>query len=339
MISTRELAVLAGVSQSTVSRCLNDHPAISMKTKERIRKIALSNGYSLKSYDRKKILSYNKRKTIGILFTGRAFFDDLFINYTLNMLIACIAGRNFFPMPLMDLSSKNEGIARLRDIIQTGNLAGFIILSRYYDEGIHQYLNDFGIPHVYLLHYSRDIVDSVDIVDSDNFGGGYLGTKHLLDYGHRQILTLSCPYREFDDRTSGYRKALLESGETLRDDMRLVGDGSIKSAYDLIAANIKLVKQTTAVYAQTDLMAFGAIQALNEAGLKVPGDISVIGSDGYELGLMCRPHFDSVAHPLRELTELAVNRLLEIGETSHPQAPRRQILRPYVIHRESVRRI
>jgi DNA-binding LacI/PurR family transcriptional regulator len=121
--------------------------------------------------------------------------------------------------------------------------------------------------------------------------------------------------------------------------MRLVGDGSIKSAYDLISTNKKIVKQITAIYAQTDLMAFGAIQALNDLGLTVPGDVSVIGSDGYELGLICRPCFDSVAHPIQELTELTVNRLLEMGESSYPQAPRRQILRPYVIHRESVRRI
>jgi LacI family transcriptional regulator len=338
MISTRELAALAGVSQSTVSRCLNDHPAISMETKERVRKIALSYGYSLRIQNRKRLLS-SKRRAVGILFTNRPFFDDLFINYTMKKIITNISDKNFLPMPLADLSSENDGIRKLRDIIQISNLEGFIIMTRHYDDGIHQYLKDVGIPHAYLLHYSREIIDSVDIVDSDNFSGGYLGTKHLLDYGHRRILALSCPWREFDDRTNGYRKALAEAGEKPRDDFILTGDGTIKAGYDLISKNMEILKQVTAVYAQTDLMAFGTIQALNDAGLNVPGDVSVIGSDGYELGLMCRPRFDSVAHPIQELTELAVNRLLEMGESSYPQAPRRQILRPFVIHRESVRKI
>jgi LacI family transcriptional regulator len=102
---------------------------------------------------------------------------------------------------------------------------------------------------------------------------------------------------------------------------------------------MKLVKQIEAIYAQTDLMAFGAIQALNDAGYQIPLDISIIGSDGYELGLMTRPKLDSVAHPIQELIELALSRLLEMGETGYLQTPRRQILRPFVIHRDSVRRI
>jgi LacI family transcriptional regulator len=292
----------------------------------------------MKTQGRKKTLS-SKRRTIGILFTGRPFFDDLFINYMLNKLIASISDKNFLSLPLVDLNSESDGIRKLRDIIHLNMIEGFIILSRYYDEGIHHYLINVGIPHVYLLHYSREIVDSVDIVDSDNFGGGYLGTKHLLVYGHRKILTLSCPWREFDDRTSGYRKALSEYGEDTREDMILIGDGSIKAGYDLVSTNMKLVKQTEAIYAQTDLMAFGAIQALNDAGYQIPLDISIIGSDGYELGLMTRPKLDSVAHPIQELIELTLTRLLEMGETGCLQAPRRQILQPFVIHRDSVRRI
>jgi LacI family transcriptional regulator len=327
MISTREIAALAGVSQATVSRSLNDHPAIAMETKERVRKIARENGYAEQLRDK-------KAKTIGILMTGKPFFDDLFINYTTNILIQKISAKNHNALPLFGYSSQNNSKEKLRDLLRQGFLEGFIILARDYDEEIHQYLNDVGMPHVYLLHYSRDSVDSIDIVDSDNFSGGYLGTKHLLDYGHRHILTMTSPWREFLDRTSGYRKALSEYGAEIRDDWVLTEECTFQGGYRLIKNNRNLLRQVSAIYAQSDILAFGAIQALKDEGIQVPEDISIIGSDGYELGLYCRPQLDSVAHPIDELTELAVNRLMEMDNGF--QAPRCQILRPYVIHRDSV---
>ena len=99
MISTRELAELAGVSQSTISRCLNDHPSISYETKERVRKLALQYGYVDRPKGRKALLS-KQRRTIGILITGRPFFDDLFINYTLNLLMTKAAEKNYYTIPL-----------------------------------------------------------------------------------------------------------------------------------------------------------------------------------------------------------------------------------------------
>jgi LacI family transcriptional regulator len=335
VISTREIALLTGVSQSTVSRSLNDHPGISVETKERVRKIAREHGYTEKIRKKEKSFSADHR-AIGILLTSRPFFDDLFINYTMNLLTRNISMKNYYPLPLLDYSSENNGSEKLRDLIRLNILDGFIILARHFDEGIHRYLDDMGMPHVYLLHYSRDSVDSINIVDSDNFGGGYLGTKHLLDYGHRQILTLSSPWREFMDRTNGYRKALMEFGIESRDDFILAGDCTIQDGYSLIRHNSDLMRQITAIYAQNDLLAFGAIQALREEKFRVPEDISVIGSDGYELGLMCYPQLDSVAHPISELTELAINRLLELNNSESYQSPRRQILHPFVIHRESV---
>ena len=86
-------------------------------------------------------------------------------------------------------------------------------------------------------------------------------------------------------------------------------------------------------------MTAGVIHGLYELGLSVPGDISVVGSDGYALGTMSCPQFDSVAHPILELVDLALARLMEIAGTSRPQSPRQIILRPYVIERASVRHI
>ena len=334
MISTRELAELAGVSQSTISRCLNDHPSISFETKERVRKLALQYGYVDHAKGKKSLLS-GKRRTIGILVTGRPFFDDLFINYTLNLFMTKAAEKNYYTIPLPLSSHEEGGLEKLRDLIRLNIVDSFIILHRHFDQQLHQYLKDIGIPHVYLLHCSRNSYQAVDIVDSDNYAGGYLGTEHLIRHGHKHILTVTCPYREFEDRTAGYRQALAENNIPFRQDLVLTVDATYESAYRAILENRQLLEQATAIYVQSDILTLGVANALQDAGLKIPEDISIIGSDGYALGEISHPQLDSVAHSIDELTELALSRLMEIAEKKQ-QVPRQIILRPYIIQRGSV---
>lgn len=334
MISTRELAELAGVSQSTISRCLNDHPSISFETKERVRKLALQYGY-VDHHRGNKALLTSKRRTIGILITGRPFFDDLFINYTLNLLMTKAAEKNYYTIPLPLSTHEEGGLEKLRDLIRLNIVDSFIILHRQFDIELHQYLKDIGIPHIYLLHCSRNSYQAVDIVDSDNYAGGYLAAQHLISHGHKQLITVTCPYREFEDRTAGYRQALAENGITYREDFIITVDSNYESAYNTILQNLTLVKQASAIYVQSDILTLGVVNALRDAGLKIPEDISIIGSDGYALGAISRPQFDSVAHSISELVELAISRLIEIAEKKN-QTPRQIILRPYIIERNSV---
>ena len=338
MISTSELAKLAGVSQSTISRCLNDHPSISYETKERVRKLALKYGYVEHKKGRKTLFS-GKHRVIGILVEDRPFFDDLFINYTINRIIGKTSAKNYYTLRL-PISSREEGsMDRLREFLKINMIDGFIIMHRHFDEEIHEYLTEMGIPHVYLLHCSRNSFEAVDMIDTENYVGGYLGTKHLIEHGHREIITLTCPWREFEDRTSGYREALLESGIAPNEDNILMGECSYKNAYDLTSKNIKLFSKATAVYVQSDIMTVGVVNALQHNGFKIPEDISVIGTDGYDLGVISNPRFDSVAHPISELTDLAISRLVELISSSKPQTPRQIILRPYIIERDSVKNI
>ncbi len=338
MISTRELAELAQVSQSTISRCLNDHPSISFETKERVRKLALQYGYVETAKGKKALLS-GKRRTIGILVTGRPFFDDLFINYTLNLLMTKAAEKNYYTIPLPLSSHEEGGLEKLRDLIRLNIVDSFIILHRHFDQELHQYLKEIGIPHIYLLHCSRNSYQAVDIVDSDNYAGGYLGAQHLISHGHKDIITVTCPWREFEDRTGGYRQALLENGIPYREDFVLTVDATYESAYRMIRENRELISQATAIYVQSDILTVGVANALQDMGLQIPKDISVLGSDGYELGAISHPQLSSVAHPIGELVDLAISRLIEISEKSRQQTPIQIILRPYIIERGSVQTV
>ena len=338
MISTSELAKLAGVSQSTVSRCLNDHPAISIETKERVQKLALQYGYVEQKRGRRTFFS-GEHKVIGILVEDRPFFDDLFINYTISKLISKASKKNYYTIRLPISSQEIGSMERLREFLRLNLIDGFVIMHRHFDEDMHQYLSSLGIPHVYLLHCSRNSFEAVDMIDTDNYAGGYLGTKHLIEKGHKKILTFTCPWREFEDRTSGYLRALEEA--SILPDVRFVltCDCSYQSAYDMTIQNLHLIKECSAIYVQSDIMTTGVINALQDNGLQVPNDVSVIGSDGYDLGIISNPKFDSVAHPISELAELAISHLIENIGHAKPQSPRQIILRPYIIERDSVKNI
>lgn len=338
MISMTKIAELAGVSQSTVSRALSDSPAISEETKTRVREIAGRYGYQEPGSGKRGRLS-RKNSCFGVLTSNHPFFDDLFIHYIVNLLTKKAVQRGYYAVPFPVSTLEPGGMERLQRLVDSDMMGGFIIMHRHFDDELHRYLEEREIPHVYLLHCSRDSYEAVNIVDSDNYAGGYLGTSHLIAHGHRRIVTMTCPWREFADRTGGYRRAHTETGLPVNDEYILSESCSYDAAYKSIIAHADLFKEATALYVQSDIMTLGAMHALRVLGLDVPGDISVVGSDGYELGEMCVPAFDSVAHPAAELADLALSRLAELEAGERHQTPRQIILHPYMVERQSVRRV
>ena len=124
MITTSELARLAGVSQSTVSRSLSDHPSISYETKKRIQALAVQYGYIEQKKGRRTFYS-GEHRVIGILVEDRPFFDDLFINYTIGKVISAASKKNYYTIRLPISSNENGSMERLRDFLKANLIAPF----------------------------------------------------------------------------------------------------------------------------------------------------------------------------------------------------------------------
>lgn len=333
MISTRELAALAGVSQSTVSRSLNDQSGISPETKEKIRALAKKHGYIVRNNPRKTFAT-SKRKAIGVLSMFQPFFNDLFINQLLSVLYSYIEQENYYAMPLLDFA-EDSGIQKIRDLMRLNLLEGLIIINRIHDQKIEDFLNEINLPHVYLIYFGRNSSEQVSIVDTDNFLGGYLAAKHLIELGHKNIVTLTSPWDEFHDRTAGYKTALMDNGITPREEYILSGDCYYNVGYQLTQDNLQLFKEATAIYGQCDVTAAGAIHALQDNGIQVPGDVSVIGSDNLELCEMCRPKLTSMAQPFLDLARATVEKLLSTVNNPQQQAQAKTFLQPRIVIRDS----
>lgn len=339
MISTRKLAELAGVSQSTVSRSLNDRPEISPDTKERIRALARENGYVVRKKAKKTVCS-PKRKAIGVLMMRNMFFADLFINQLVCILNSIIEEENYYAMPLLDFCGY-AGVEKLRDLLSLGLIEGFIIINREYDAVIDQYFNEIGIPHVYLIYHLRQSTKQANVIDTDNFTGGYLATRHLIDLGHRRIATLTATLDEFVDRTNGYREALREANIPFDADLVFGFDGEpdYETSYRIIEDHLDVFRDATALFAQYDVGAISSMGALADYGYRIPEDISVIGLDGLDIGAMYRPQLTSVRQPFQDLARQAIDRLLQIiNLPSSHIVQGKMYLRPELVQRHSTAR-
>jgi LacI family transcriptional regulator len=167
---------------------------------------------------------------------------------------------------------------------------------------------------------------NVDTVLTDNAGGGWSATRHLIDLGHRRIgyiagpsdLTLS------EYRSTGYRKALKEAGITADEELILRGTFDFESGYRTAGQLLANHNRPTAIFACNDLMAIGAICAATELGLQVPQDLSVVGYDDIPLASYSNPPLTTIAQPNYDMGVKAASMLLE--RLLDPGMPARRVV-------------
>jgi LacI family transcriptional regulator len=189
-----------------------------------------------------------------------------------------------------------------------------------------------GLPIVGL---DRDI-DSADIplVQVDNRLGARLATKHLLELGHRYIAHVAgAPTLGISgERIAGYRDALTQAD--VAPEAHLIADGGFTEEGGYHAMQTLLKAHPTAVFAANDLSAVGAITALAEAGLAVPGDVSIVGFDDLRLATYTSPPLTTVHQPAREIAQRATQLLLELAAGGRVDELR-HLLEPRLVVRSS----
>jgi len=178
-----------------------------------------------------------------------------------------------------------------------------------------------------------------DLVMTDNRQGGYQATSYLLGLGHRRIACIAgpSPLTPSADRVAGYGKALCEAGVPLDKGLVLTGDFQSRSGHAAMQTLLKLAERPTAVFTCNDMMAMGAICAIQQAGLRVPDDVSVVGFDDITLASFTCPPLTTVAQAKHEMGVLAFELLsqrMQDGEL----APRRELLETELVIRGSCRR-
>lgn len=327
-----DIAYLAGVSQPTVSRALRGSKSVSLATRQRIEEIARQLNYSVDK--NASSLRSQRANTIALLFFEDPTPDGANINpFFLAMLGAITRASANRGLDLLISFQKMEDDWHVR--YQDSHRADGLILLGYGDYTLYEKrLSQLVASDTHFVRWGSVGDDNIGAtVGSDNFGAGRQAGEHLLSLGRRRIAFLGQAdehYPEFAERYRGLCAALADAGEA--PDPALQAD-ALSSEEDGRAAVARLLEQGArfdAVFAASDLIAIGALQALNEAGKAVPQDIAVMGFDNIPAASLTNPPLTTLVQDLKTGGELLVETLLaEIDgrEVPAPTIPARLVVR------------
>lgn len=308
-VTIKDIAKVGGVSHTTVSRALRGHPAISEETAGRIRQIADELGYVPNTVARG--LKTNRSGALGVIV--RRIVDPYF-----SEVLSGIEDTLYAEGYSLFLAASNRDPEREEAIVRAMSerrVDGVIICSTQVGAAHRQQLERFGVPTVLINNQAaEDITHSV--YHDDAFGSSQL-TEHLLNLGHTRIAYLGNKRggRTSDERRHGYKQALLKQGLTAQSELIVDGpnglaEGGATGAHQLL----DMEERPTGIVCYNDVMAIGAMQALQEAGLSIPFDCSVTGFDNIELAAFTNPAlttFDQPKYDIGRQAALMMLRLLD----------------------------
>ncbi len=305
-----DIARLSGVSRSTVSRVINQHPNVSAKTQRKV--LAAIEQYNYQPNLAARALVTQKLNVIGILIPHIVsdVFSDPFFALLLQSITATANQLNYGVT--LWLTSTENGTNTLDRVLNNRLLDGLIVASAVVDK---QFLGKLEERHrPYLLVGHPDPAAGASFVDVENEVGGQVLTEHLINQGYRRIGFI--PGRKelasSQDREQGYTKALTEANLPV-----IIGPaGNFTEAGGYEAMQSLLPRDVDAVFCASDLMAIGALRAIKEVGLCTPDDIAVGGFDDMQLAKTTDPPLTTIRQSIDRLGEVAAEGIIDILENS-----------------------
>lgn len=289
----KDVAKLAGVNPSTVSRVLANNPRISEETRQRVLKAMQELGYHPNLVARN--LVRRSTETIGLVLPRAA--EEVFLNPFFPELIrgiSSIARREGYDLLLATGESEAEEKEAVLRMVRGRRVDGVILLVSRVDNRLGEELeaHRFPVALVGKPMQERDMC----WVDNDNITAAFQATDYLLGLGHRRIGLIlgSLEFVVSLDRLDGYKQALQAQGLEFERKLVVHSDYTQVEGYRAMAELLERVPDLTAVLVADDLMAFGAIQAIRERGLRVPRDISVVGFNNVPMSRFTAPPLTTV---------------------------------------------
>jgi LacI family transcriptional regulator len=330
MVRLKDLAEKTGFSITTVSRALAGYDDVNEGTRQRILAIAEQLGYQPNEVARQ--LRNQRTHTLGLIIPAN---DQSFSNDFFNQLLRGIgdaAALERYDLLISAQTPGNEEMAAYRRIVGGNRVDGMIIArTRHHDERI-AYLKSVNHPFAVAGRSSPDEVDDFPYIDVDSRTGIATATKHLIELGHNHIGLILPPsemaYTEY--RRQGYTNTLTAAGIEYRAEYvqygNLMRSGGYNGANTLLDAH----PQITALVCCNDLMALGAISALQGRGLVVGWDVSVTGFDDIPAAEYSHPALTSVRQPIYDIGRGLVQMLIQIiaGHSPAQTQAAHQILLP-----------
>lgn len=310
-LKLEDIAKLAGVSRSTVSRVLNSSPNVASGTRKTVEKIIENSGYHPNLAARS--LVSQRTNIIGLVIpkTTETFFTDpYFPQLTQGIAFAC--NDNHLTLSLFLVGNKEDEAEITPRITRRGMLDGILVQSSEKMNGLFTKLQSSSMPYLALGRPIEE--EAVNYIDVDNVRGSKQATNHLISLGYQRIgmITGSAQSSAAIDRTEGFRQAMSKARRKIEPGLVAEGDFSELSGYD--AMKKILPHRPDAIFTQSDIMAFGAMRAVREAGLRVPEDIAFVGYDDLPIASVSTTQLTTIRQPITHFGIKAVEMLLDMIE-------------------------
>ncbi|MEU8576938.1 LacI family DNA-binding transcriptional regulator [Streptomyces asoensis] len=313
-VTITEIAREAGVSVPTVSRVVNGRSDVSPGTRARVEDLLRLHGY------RKRPAASRTRAALLDL-----VLDDLDSPWAVEILrgveeVAHSAGAGTVVSAIHGRSGDaREWMRTLRSRASDG----VILVTPALEPTLHEQVRILGVPLV-VVDPTGSPADGTPTIGAADWAGGLAATEHLLALGHRRIGLIAGPPRLLCSRArfDGYRAALEAAGLALDTSLVVPGDFRPESGFTGCTALLDLPEPPTAVFAASDRMALGAIEALRRRGLRAPEDMSVVGFDDLPEVRWSAPPLTTVRQPLADMGELAARTVLGLARGERPDSPR-----------------
>ncbi len=310
----RDVAQLAGVSTATVSKVVNNIPYVSDETRQQVLDAIEYLNYHPNSIARG--LRKNKTATIGLI------TDDIEGVFTMAMMrgVEEIASKHGFHVFLCNSYGDMERERAHLQALVAKQVDGIILMSGYrVQERGAPALDLRDIPVAYLYQYTADL--AAPCIVPDDHGGGALGTRHLIDLGHKRLGFINGPdhFEATRARLQGYKETLEQAGIAYDPGLVRAGKWHQRSGYLLTHELMTLNHPPDALFCASDSLAAGAIDALHELNFRIPEDVAVVGFDNRYFSAHQRPPLTSVALPLYEMGVLAADLLMDPAKEQHKQ--------------------
>ncbi|WP_062109317.1 LacI family DNA-binding transcriptional regulator [Bacillus niameyensis] len=326
-ITIKDVAKLANVAPSTVSRVIADNPRISEETKKRVRKAMKELGYHPNLIARS--LASKSTSVLGLVMPESAdvIFQNPFFSSVLQGLSES-AHEKMYALQMTTGKTKEEIYEEVVQMVQGGRVDGLVLLNSRVEDKLMSYLMNSNFPFVVIgKPYKNE--EQITHIDNDNFRAAREVTEYLLALNHDRIAFIggSLELVVTVDRLLGYEKALRDANITLRDEYVVHGEFLEESGRGAILELLKLDEPPTALVVTDDLVALGVMHMLDEMEMTVGKDISIVSFNNVLLARMAQPPLTSIDINIFSLGyEAAKNVILKI---ENPREPVKRIIIPH----------
>lgn len=327
-VTIKDIARTLMVAPSTVSMALNDHPRISEKTKRRVKAIARKLRYRPNLIARAMV--HKQTHLIGLIVTDimSSFFPQIIQG------IEDVISKRFYSAILCATNDEGRREREYLTLLAEKRVDG-IIAEPVGGQTNLRLWRDVAARKIPLVAILRRLpADDTVYVGVDNFKGGYIATRHLIQQGHEIIGHLAGPksLRISTDRCEGFMAALRDKGLGVYKRLIIAARFNWEAGYRAMREMLEQRPPPTAVFCASDIVAIGASYAIRESGLRVPADIALVGFDDLFFASIAEVPLTTIAQPKYELGVLAAKKLRVLMQG---KATKSAVLEPRLVIRES----